>query len=411
MTAKQALAGPPPAPHPEPAGGPLLVAVQGAEPEARALAGPLAADIRSRLGVEPVVLVATARGGSVELLPPDAGPPGRHQAPPAAASQGAVPAHASPLGPLLQAGAARGACALAIVSAERHDPDVEWLRLLVDPVLRGGYDLVCPAYRRPRTAGGINSGIVAPLLRALHGPWLHQPLGTELALSPALGRWLLDDRDWQRRPSEAGSDAWLLLKVLGERFRVAQSWLGSWPAPRRPPEEPSQLLVRALGLLFTEMERDAGRWQRGGAGRPAATFGTPAFEPADAALDPVQLAASFAAGLRDLRPVLGLVLPPASLLALERAAAPGSPPGIPDELWARVIYDFAVGHMTRGVERRQLLASLTPLYLGWLAGLVAWSAALDDGAFEARLDALGQAFASQRRYLVARWRWPDEFNP
>ncbi|MBI5068751.1 MAG: hypothetical protein HZB56_10965 [Deltaproteobacteria bacterium] len=300
---------------------------------------------------------------------------------------------------------------MAIVAAEAHDPSIDWLDLLLSPVVEGGYDLVCPAYRRNRTAGAINSGIVAPLVRTLWGLALRQPLGTEMAISGSLALRLLEDDDWRRRPAEAGSDAWLLAKALGGEARVAQAWLGAWPRPAGEPEELSQTLARALGLVFTEMERSADRWQRMGGGlRPLASFGSGGFEPGGEELDPGRLHAAFSLGLRELEPIWSLVLPPATLLALQRAergAARGFDPG----LWARIVYDFAVAHMARTVERRQLLRSLTPLYLGWLAGLARSAATLDDPGFEAQLEAVAAAFERERRYLIGRWRWPDDFNP
>jgi hypothetical protein len=57
------------------------------------------------------------------------------------------------------------------------------------------------------------------------------------------------------------------------------------------------------------------------------------------------------------------------------------------------------------------LRSLAPLYLGWLAGLARAARSLDEAAFAARLEALAAAFEHEKRYLIARWRWPDDFNP
>jgi hypothetical protein len=301
---------------------------------------------------------------------------------------------------------------MAIVAAESHDAEVDWVERLVGPVIEDGFDFVCPAYRRRRTEGAINTGIVAPLLRALYGRALRQPLGTEVAISAGLARRLLADEDWRRRPGEAGSDAWLLAKTLGSDARVAQAWLGTWPRPTAEPEEPSQALVRALDLVFVEMERGPERWQRSPPSRPVQTFGTGSFEPSPDGLDPVRLVEAFALGLRDLLPVWALVLPPATLLSLQRLAA-GRPETfeIPDTLWARIVYDFAVAHMTRVVERRQLLRSLTPLYMGWLAGMVRAAGELDDAGFEARVEAVASAFGREKRYLIGRWRWPDDFNP
>ncbi len=397
--------------------GPVVIAIQGPSEQALASGRALTERLRARFApVDPVVLVSSHRGGLVSLEPleehgspdPPAGAPGVLPA----ASQGAIPGYASPLGPLLREGAARGAVAVAIVAAEAHDETIDWLERLLSPVLEGGVDFVCPAYRRHRTEGAINTGIVAPLIRTLYGQRLRQPLGTEAALSSALARRLLADEDWRRRPAEAGSDAWLVAKVLGSDARVAQAWLGAWPRPLAGPEDLGETLIRALGLVFGEMERSAALWQRTGPSRPVPTFGAEGFEPGGDGPDPARLFEAFTRGLRDLLPVWSLVLPPATLLELQRCAArPVEAGGLPDQTWARVIFDFSVAHLTRRVERRQLLRSLAPLYLGWLAGLAHTAATLDDAGFEARVEATAGAFEREKRYLIGRWRWPDEFNP
>ena len=402
---------------PPPRGGPLVVAVQGAGDQAFEAALSVKRQLRARFpGHRAIVLVTVQREGAVTLapLPSDGTPLPTRDLPvlAPAASQGAVPASASPLGPLFELARTQEAAAVAVVAAEPHDEASGWLDRLLGPIVADGFDFVCPAYDRHRTEGAINTGIVAPLIRTLYGKALRQPLGTEAALSGAVARGLLSDEDWRRRPAEAGSDAWLVAKVLGSDARVAQSWLGPWPRPAGDPEELSVTLVRALGLVFGEMERTASRWQRSGPSSPVPTFGEGRFLRGGARPDPVKLAEAFALGLRELHPILGLVLPPATLLPLQQAAGRGAAAGsFPDAVWARVIFDFAVAHLTRAVERRQLLRSLTPLYLGWLAGLAHDAEALDDAAFEARVEAIGAAFEREKRYLVARWRWPDEFNP
>jgi hypothetical protein len=395
--------------------GSILVAVQGPPEQALATGQALVERLRARFAPrEPVVLVGSQRGGVVTLVPPE--PEAMRPSHPAGltptASQGAIPASASPLGPLLREGVARGALAMAIVAAEAHDPSVDWLERLLSPVVEGGFDFVCPAYLRHRTDGAINTGIVAPLIRTLYGQRLRQPLGIEAALSSTLARRLLDDEDWRRRPAEAGSDAWLVAKVLGSDARVAQAWLGAWPRPSTGPEDLGETLIRALGLVFGEMERSAAQWQRTGPSRPVPTFGSGGFEPGGDRPDPARLFEAFTRGLRDLLPVWSLVLPPATLLVLQRhAARPIEAGGLPDEVWARAIFDFSVAHLTRRVERRQLLRSLAPLYLGWLAGLARDAVTLDEAGFEARVEATASAFEREKRYLIARWRWPDEFNP
>ena len=39
------------------------------------------------------------------------------------------------------------------------------------------------------------------------------------------------------------------------------------------------------------------------------------------------------------------------------------------------------------------------------------AAALDPAAADARLERVCAAFEAEKAYLIARWRWPDRFNP
>ena len=84
---------------------------------------------------------------------------------------------------------------------------------------------------------------------------------------------------------------------------------------------------------------------------------------------------------------------------------------MPDHVWARIVYDFAVGWRFKAMDRLQLLRSMTPLYLGWVASFVNEVAPLDATASDTRIERLCAAFEAEKSYLIARWRWPDRFNP
>ena len=83
---------------------------------------------------------------------------------------------------------------------------------------------------------------------------------------------------------------------------------------------------------------------------------------------------------------------------------------MPDELWVKIVYDFALAHRLRTLSRDHLLRSLTPLYLGWVAS---YAHDLNSVGIspERRLEQLSLAYESGKSYLVSRWRWPDRFNP
>jgi hypothetical protein len=399
----------------ETAGEIVLAVASGPHRSGAAPAQALEAELRRRFPRHrATVLVARPQGGEVKLLAADdLAADGRGESLPYSLIRGGVLGSESALRPLLQEAVGRSAIALALVGDGPHDAAVDWVGRLLAPILEGGFDYVCPTYQRPATQGTLNSGIVYPLTRALYGKRLRQPLGGEVALSATLASQLLAEADWRRDPLHAGSDAWLVAKVLARGHRACHAWLGAYPREPADPEDASHALTRVLGPVFREMERNAERWQRVAASQPLPTFGDVEYAPRDEAPpDPEPLVEAFRRGLRDLTALWGLVLPPAALFALRRAAA--APTGsfrMADELWARIVYDFAVAHFAKTMERRQLLASMTPLYLGWVASFFAEVGPLDGAAAEGRVEALCTAFEREKRYLIARWRWPDTFNP
>lgn len=314
---------------------------------------------------------------------------------------------------LLDVAQSIGAAACALLEPMPRPSDPGWLRALLDPVLSGAADLVAPSYARGRFDGVLVTGIVYPLTRALFGQRLRQPLGRELVLSRRLVEHLSVDDEWRSDPVYAGADLWVITKALVRECRCAQVFLGPRPAPQPQPADVSDALARVLGSTFHEMCRHAAHWQRVRGSCAVATFGEEILPSAPgSAPEPGPLASAFALGWQDLRGLWGQVLPPNTLVALQRIAreAP-SALRVPDVLWARIVYDFAVAWRVKTMERLQLLRSMTPLYFAWIASFVNEATALDAGAAEERVDRLCLAFEAEKPYLISRWRWPDRFTP
>ncbi len=114
---------------------------------------------------------------------------------------------------------------------------------------------------------------------------------------------------------------------------------------------------------------------------------------------------AFTRGLRDLGTIWEHVLAPETLgdvLSLEADDVERF--RFPDHLWARVVYDFALGYHWSVVYRDHLLRSLVPLYLGRTAAFVLATRRRDAAAAESALAAVGDAFERAKPYLVDRWR-------
>ncbi len=319
----------------------------------------------------------------------------------------------SALEAVLRAAESLEAAACALVAAEGDDAPADTAYHLVRPVLEDGIDLACACYATHRYEGVLTTGLVYPLTRALYGKRLRQPLGHELALSRRAVAHLLGEA-WHADAARAGEPIWLVTALLAGDFQVGQAYLGA--RPPRLADAGADLavsLAQVVGLLFHEARLHAPAWQRLKGSRPVRTYGelaSPPGEPGQPQVGP--MIAAFQLGYQELQQVWGAVLPPQTLLALKRLSrAPEESFSLDDGLWARVVYDFAVGYHLAIMDRALLLRSMTPLYLAWAAGFVREVRELSAAGVEERCERLSRGFELAKPYLISRWRWPDRFNP
>jgi hypothetical protein len=200
--------------------------------------------------------------------------------------------------------------------------------------------------------------------------------------------------------------------VAGYTVRDVEGETRTLPTPSA--DDLNSLLSNVAGSLFADIESKAAFWQRARlvtAPPRVAPFTTRASIPDAAPLDLAPMIESFRNAYTNLRELWSLVLPPNSLLALKKLSiAPAESFRMPDALWARTIYDFLLAYRLRTINRGHLLGALTPLYLGWVASHLQLVEG-DANAVEQHIETLAAAFESDKPYIVARWRWPDRFNP
>ncbi|MEO8070007.1 MAG: hypothetical protein ABI652_01285 [Acidobacteriota bacterium] len=121
---------------------------------------------------------------------------------------------------------------------------------------------------------------------------------------------------------------------------------------------------------------------------------------------------SFRIGVLNLQEVWARLLPPATIIELRSLARLGVGEfRMSDRLWAHIVFDFALGYRLRNISRDHILGAMTPLYLAWAASFVLELATADARAAGERVEQLCVAYETEKPYLVARWRWPDRFNP
>jgi hypothetical protein len=296
--------------------------------------------------------------------------------------------------------------ACAVVDSDLRSITPEWVELLIRPVQDEGYDYVAPYYLRHKYDGTITNSIVYPLTRALYGQRIRQPIGGDFGFSGRLTEHYLDQHVWESEVARFGIDIWMTTEAIASGARVCQSFLGAKiHNPKDPAADLSNMLVQVLGAVFALMEEHDAIWSKLEGSNPVKLFGFQyevGVEPVHVNVD--RMIAHFRQGLADLSALWKQMLSEETyqgLLPLKDC--PTQRFSLPDDLWARLIYDVAASYHRRVMPRDHLLKAMTPLYLGRTATFVLETDGLTTREAEQRIEQLCEAFEGRKRYLIERW--------
>jgi hypothetical protein len=297
--------------------------------------------------------------------------------------------------------------ACAVVDSDLRSITPEWIELLLNPVLREGFDYVCPLYSRHKYDGTITNAIVYPLVRALYGRRIRQPIGGDFGFSGRLAGHYLTFDVWDSDVARYGIDIWMTTTALVGDFRVCQAYLGAKIHDAKDPgADLTAMLVQVTGSLFQQIEEHAAFCMQVTGSEPVPEFG---FH-YEVGLEPIgvnlkRMVDAFETGVRDFADLYHRFLTDDTRRDL--SALMGQDPAafeMPMDLWVRIVYEFAAAYHHRRLIPEHLLRSLTPLYLGRTASWVRQAAPYGAAEVEHELNALCERFEERKPYLLDRWQ-------
>jgi glucosylglycerate synthase len=300
------------------------------------------------------------------------------------------------------------ATACLLLGAECQSLAPEAIRALAAAVTTASADLATAHYNLGPREGLVNSAILYPVTRALFCVRPRYPLAIDLGLSPRMAERLAAVA--QKFISINQNDAllWPAAEAACANYAIAEVDIGTRVLPLPAAADLNTLLAQVGSSLFAEVDTKASFWQRARGTQPAHPFTLSAM-PAESP-DIAPMLDAFHLAYTNLHEIWSLVLPPNSLLGLKRlSVTPAESFHMPDSLWARIVYDFALAYRLRTINRGHLLGALTPLYLAWVASHLVLTG--NGTPPEKHIQDLAAAFETDKPYLVSRWRWPDRFNP
>lgn len=284
------------------------------------------------------------------------------------------------------------------------------IREMADKIA-GGVDLIVPAYSLGAHDGLVTSAFLYPLTRSLFAANIRFPLPMDVGMSRRMTERMAAVA---QRQTASQSDAllWPVAETATAAFSARQVDCDAPSPPAPATSDFNTLFVSVAGGIFADIEAKASFWQRSRGPAVPLREARPMqqTESSDLAEEVPGMVEAFRLAHRNLQEIWALALPPQSLLALKKLSiAEPAAFTIAPALWARLVYDFALAFHLRSLNRGHLLGAFTPVYLAWVASTL--RTATDDASAAAHREETAAAFEREKPYLVARWRWPDRFNP
>lgn len=315
-----------------------------------------------------------------------------------------IPGKGSAFRTIFQVAKELGVKACAVVDSDLRSITPEWVDLLIRPVLNRGFDFVTPYYLRHKYDGTITNSIIYPVTRALYGRHIRQPIGGDFGFSGKLAEFYLTKDVWESDVARFGIDIWMTTTAVANDFKVCQSFLGAKiHAAKDPSSDLSAMLTQVVSALFMLMEEYSDNWKEVKSTEPVPLFGfefSVGLEPVNVNVE--RMIGMFDLGVKELSDLLNDILSVDSMKELLKTAS-SDPFVFTDDLWARIIYDYALACHRKVMSADHILKTLTPLYLGKVASLVHDMAESNAHEVEERLETLCLAFEKTKPYLIERW--------
>ena len=322
-----------------------------------------------------------------------------------------IPGKGSAFRTILEIADALEASACAVVDADLRSITPEWIELLVKPALED-FDYVVPLYRRHKYDGTITNSIVYPLTRALYGKQVRQPIGGDFGFSGKMARFYLSKDVWDSDVARYGIDIWMTTTAIANGFRICQSFLGAKiHDPKDPGTDLSSMLYQVVGATFDLMETYQDTWKSVTGSEKVFTFGFPHDVGLEQVLVNVRaMIERFRLGARELADLWRMFLGEEIVSFLGGlAAAREKDFFLPDDVWAEIVYRFAIAAHVEIINKEHLLKSLTPLYMGRTASFVMETRESGVREVEEKIEDLCRTFEAKKSFLLETWSsWAEQ---
>ena len=298
--------------------------------------------------------------------------------------------------------------AVVVVDADLKSITPEWIKHLGEPLFND-FSYVAPLYVRHKYDGTITNGIAYPLSRSLYGRRVRQPIGGDFGFSGELARAYLESEIWDDATAKFGIDIWMTTIAFNQNIQICQSFMGR-PKIHRPKDPAGSLgpmFRQVVGTIFSMMTHFDSFWTRVKYSKPTSIYGFGLGEvemPPKVDVDAQKLIQKFHEGFNEYSEIWEKVLSgDVYTKLLEMKGMKEKIFNFPTDLWARILYDMAIGYRDALYDPGQFMDSLIPLYFGRTFSFVKKTKRMSAQQAEEAIEEDCVTFEMTKPYLLKRW--------
>jgi hypothetical protein len=298
--------------------------------------------------------------------------------------------------------------AVVVVDADLKSITPQWIKHLGEPLFND-FGYVAPLYVRHKYDGTITNAIAYPLTRALYGRRVRQPIGGDFGFSGDLARIYLSSPSWSEAVQHFGIDIWMTTLAMNNNVPICQAYMGrpKIHKPKDPGSDLGPMFSQVVGTIFNLMTQSTGYWMRVKWSRPTAIFGFGLGEvemPPPVKVSQETLAEKFKAGFGEYQELWTKILTESIMNKVnEIGQLPSEQFEFPVQLWAKLLFDYAVAYRDKVVVEAELLNSLIPLYFGKTLSFVRKTERMSVQQAEEFIENECMVFEETKPYLLERW--------
>ena len=247
-----------------------------------------------------------------------------------------------------------------------------WISLLLEPIRKEGFDLVLSGFNRHWLEAPISNHLIHPLIAAIYGLEIRDPLGGELAISSEFLRSYLDEPSvWTSDVGRYGVDVWLITKAIAKQANIAEACLGV-KLHKPSPGKQEMVLREQAKVIFDQMSLSRDYWKEKKEAVQAPTmFGhRDSHRPVAVKLNLDTYVSRYRKGFNRFHALYQEILPKDTFKALEKLAE--SKPRefeFSSKLWSKIVYDFVLTFcLDKRFVKDDITSAFIPLYQGRVAG-------------------------------------------